>query len=336
MFDNFMDDGFERDRLIDRELWAIGTETFKNAPFTGWSQSGRHYEAHLSRYNGDYVDSDYFHKGDKTFLHFTKIQFLISILNARAFRFYDLNSSTDSSEYEYAAHILNIRKDEIELLKTNVFTFSFCPASELTNDHVWRHYGSDYQGVAIIFEIVNDPEKWRNFHMSQVYYTVPDAFKEYSTRLEELINRKSISARIDLSRLLAFHKHSKFENEKEIRMLTYNPFDGFHEKMKFTQFDYRLENSRNRFTKYFEFPLWVDNSSRLLSSSSPELDRTSKFENEYFEDKPKIIIKDIRIGFNAGLNDQEFRRFREEVEIIIAYNLGYHVKISLDFLEPPK
>src|SRR5688572_4527890 len=104
-----MSDGFEDYRIIDKELNEIGTAMFKNAPFTGWSQVGNHFESHLSRYNGAYRESDYFYQGSRTFLHFTKIQFLFSILNAQAFRLYDLNSSTDTSEYEYAASILKIR-----------------------------------------------------------------------------------------------------------------------------------------------------------------------------------------------------------------------------------
>ena len=331
-----MNDGFEDYRLIDKELEAIGTSTFRKAPFTGWSQVGNHFESHLSRYNGEYLESDYFYKAGRTFLHFTKIQFLFSILNARAFRFYDLNSSTDPSEYEYAASILKIRREEINSLKSNVFTFSFCPIDELTNDYVWQHYGSNYAGAAIIFEIVNDPAKWHNYHMSQVHYKVPEPFSDYSLKLEELSKSKNISARIDLSRLLAFHKQEKFNNEKEVRLLTYNPFNTFYEKMKFSKFDYRLEDSRNRFTKYFEYPLWVDNSSNMLKSLSPEIDRTSKFNEQYFEDKPKIIIKDIRVGYNAGLNYEEFRTFREEIEMIIAYNYGYHVKVSPDLIEPQR
>lgn len=324
------------DRIIDRELKEVGRQTFKNAPFTGWSQSGSHFESHLSRYHGDYIGSDYFYEGKRTFFHLTKIQFLFSILNERSFRFYDLNSSTDPSEYEYAAKILKIKKEEIDALKRNAFIFSFCPESELSNDHVWQNYGDNYRGVAIIFEVVNDPEMWLNFHMSQVQYKVPNAFNDYSIKLYDLQKRRNITARIDLSRLLAFHKQEKFEMEKEIRLLTYNPFYGIDENMKFTKFDYRLEGSRNRFTKFFEFPLWVDNSSKFLKGSAPELDRSSRFNDEYFGDKPKIMIKDIKIGCNAGLDNKEFQDFRSEIETIMFYNFGYPIKISTDFFRPEK
>lgn len=329
-----MDDGFDQDRIVDGELEAIGTATFRNAPFTAWSQVGNHFESHLSRHHGHYKDSDYYFNGEMKFIHFTKIQFLFSILNSRAFRFYDLNSSTDPLEYEYAATILRVKKTEIEALKQNVFTFSFCPESELYNDYVWRYYGNNYSGVAVIFEIVNDREKWQNFNMSPVFYKVPNSFADYSSRLEDLMKRRGITARIDLSRLLAFHKHEAFKDEKEVRLLTYNPFDGFQEKMKFAKFDYRLEPGRNRFTKYFEYPFWVDNSSLMIRNSSVDLDRTSKFSDDYFSDKPKIIIKDIRVGCNAGLNYLDFRRFREEIETIFAFNFGYHIKISDDLISP--
>jgi hypothetical protein len=320
---------------IDKELQAIGQRCIPNAPFDSWGQTGSTFYANLSRHNGAYRGTDYYYEGEYKFLHFTRFEYLFSILNEQAFRFYDLNSSEDEDEYLYAAEILNVNENKRQYAKQNLYTFSCCPISEIHNEHVWKEFGKDYSGAAIVFEIINDPMKWDNFHLGLIKYSVPDSFAAYSEELFMFQLENGIDAEMDLSKLIAFHKKEKWANEKEIRILTYYPFDNLSEKFQHLRLDYRRKEGRNRLTRYFNLPLWVDGNSYAVKTFNPQvLQRFNHIPPHFFVERPKIVIKDILIGANSRLSIKEFLRMVEELEEIITYNLGYDVKISRSMHSP--
>ena len=318
---------------IDEKFKKIIQESFEGIPILSQGQAGPVFRADIPHKNGHFVNSNYFYRGPFEFFHLTSIEKLFSILNSRAIRFYNLYSSQDPDEYKYAGEVLKLSEQQIEHSMEYLYTFSCCPISEINNQHVWNTYGINMKGAAIIFTIENDSRLWDNFHISQVNYHPLDNFDTYLKRIQILEAEYGITAFCDLSRLMAFHKKPKWNNEKEVRIVTYFPFDTYEEYLKFTKTEFRLQE-RNRITQYFELPIWVNNSSTWLKSySSPDLDRTRNLIPDYFESRPKIKIKKIVLGNKCGISPAEFETFRTKLIEIVRYNYGYDIEIDDNLYE---
>ena len=104
--------------------------------FTSYGYSDSHFHVNLSDRNVDFVDTPYFYKDSKKFIHWTSVQNLMSIINNREIRFYNLHNSSDSEEFSYAATHLPIEESQINHLKKYLYTFSFCEASEINNSYL--------------------------------------------------------------------------------------------------------------------------------------------------------------------------------------------------------
>lgn len=175
---------------------------------------------------------------------------------------YNLHNSNDPTEYKYQASLFDASQELIESRKNNVYTFSFSKISELNNQLLWKRYGNDFKGVAIIFKIDNDIEKWNKFHISEIKYSANENIKQYVNDIKNLkIKYPECSFNLDLDRIMAFHKENCWENEKEVRILTHQKFQNVFEKMKFSKREFKIEPIRNRFTEYIELNLFVDNNS---------------------------------------------------------------------------
>jgi hypothetical protein len=310
-------------------------DCFKGIPITGWSQSGPEFTAHVPTENFHFVNTDYYYKGELEFFHLTRIENLTSILNARAFRLYNLHSSKDPLEYAYAANFLGLPDAVINNRKEYTYTLSFCPITELRNRTIWETYGENSAGAAIVFTIENDPSKWVNFHLTEVKYEEPSGFQAYRDRVRAIeAQHKGISLHCDLSRLIGFHKAGNWMAEKEVRIATYFPYGDLEEYWKYAKPEWRLEKGRNRITNYIELPIWVDNDSSLIKSyGKPELDRTRVLPGDYFDTRPKIKIKNVLIGPNSGIEVDEFQRFHSMMVDIIRYNYGYDADLDDNLFE---
>ena len=83
---------------VDKEFEQIILKSFKGLMIDGQGNSGPNFHATISKRNIFFNTTDYFYNGKLDFFHLTSIDNLLSILNARAFRLYNLNSSKDPSE----------------------------------------------------------------------------------------------------------------------------------------------------------------------------------------------------------------------------------------------
>ena len=315
---------------IDREFDDIIVSVFKNLFLQGHGNLGDNFHADISKHNRDFTNTDYYYSGKLEFFHLTTIQNLLSILNERSFRLYSLHNSEDPDEYSHAGKLLRLTENEIENRKQELYSFSFCPISELKNAAVWKEYGKDFSGAAIVFTIENDPISWDNFHISEVKYDSADKFDSYFNKKSEFEKKYSISAECDLSKLMGFHKQPHWKNEKEVRLITYYPYEDYEEQLKFIKSEFRLSKGRNRVVRYIKLPLWVDNTSAYVNSDVPELSRIQILPADYFDTRPRIKIKDILIGKNSGIEPDRYDRFRYELQEIIQLNYGYNPNIDLN------
>ncbi|MFH1119395.1 MAG: DUF2971 domain-containing protein [Bacteroidota bacterium] len=320
----------ERSLIISNEFMNTINRYLPSNWISGNGSRGDIFDARLSAQNSAYESSEYFYEGEKKFVHWTTFQNLMSIINSRQIRFYNLQNPTDENEFKYAADQLSIPSDQIDHSKNYLYTFSFCEIKEKENTKLWTKYGKNFSGVAIEFEIENDPKEWENFMMSRTYYELPEKLIKLIAELKLLKdNWQGIDTEIDLGRLIAFHKHPDFEEEKEIRISTYFPYRDFDAYKKNCNVEFKFDGSRPRITDYFGLYLFIDNDSTYLKSDSPEYDRRLRLQEDYYIKNPKIRITNIRIGEECGLSNSNYSTFKEKIEEVIQLKLGY--KVNLPF-----
>ena len=183
----------------------------------------QHYEFNIPPANKNLVNSPYFYEG-KTAVHFSSIQALSSILTEKSLRLYNLHALNDPREFTFASKIFRLEKKFFDDAKNNLFLTSFCerailkrPADEF---NMWRLYGHQGKGVAIVFKLANNPEKWEDFHFSKVSYGDEKRgnFKKLMVLMDE-INKTKPTINGDFGKLCAFHKSNLFKHEYEVRLL---------------------------------------------------------------------------------------------------------------------
>lgn len=310
---------------IIKEFTSILYKYIPKSMIIRHSYSANSFEAKLSEINSPFSESQYFYNGKKKFVHWTSVQNLMSILNYRKLRLYNLHNSSDSDEFKYSAKKLNLNDDQIEYAKKYLYTLSFCEAKEIENSNLWKTYGKDFKGVAIEFEILNEPSDWKNFMLSKVFYEIPNNFVELQKELESFnAKHNGASTFIDLGKLIAFHKKESFSKELEIRLSSYFPYKTREAYDTFCNTEFRFDKGRARITDYFGLKLWVKESP-LIKSDSPEYDRSLKVKDGYFKEKPQIKITNIYFGKNCGISNQEFQPFWEKLQYIARIKLGYEI-----------
>jgi hypothetical protein len=173
--------------------------------------------------NKNLVRSPYFYK-ESTVVHFSNIYALNSILQERAVRLYNLHNLNDPREFTFASKVFNLKKDLVDDARDNLYIISFCKREILKNAtdefNLWRLYGQNGKGLAIVFSIANDPENWRDFHISQVVYGADQ--RQKFVKLLDLIdqlNKTKPHIDLDFGKLCVFHKSKMFAIEKEVRII---------------------------------------------------------------------------------------------------------------------
>jgi len=319
-----------REEYLDKvsdEFMSILHKYIPNRMIVGNGYSEMSFNARLSNKNNAFSESQYYYKGEKKFVHWTSVQNLMSIINYREIRLYNLHNSSDADEFVYSAEKLKLGDNLIDYSKKYLYTLSFCKASELANTDLWKDYGNNYQGVAIEFEIVNNPNEWNNFMLSEVFYEIPNDYLEMKRELNTF-HKKYPDAQtfIDLGKLIAFHKKPDFSKELEVRLSTYFPFNNTEAYEKYCNTEFRFEKNRPRETDYFGLKLWVDNESPFVKSTEPEFDKRLDVVESYFIEKPQIKISNIHFGKNCGISNEEFMPFWTKLKHISHFKLGYEIE----------
>lgn len=291
-------------------------------PRSGYS--GSNFDTEISIKNKDFINTPFFYNWNLKFVHFTNLFNLISILNSKSFRFYNLIHSEDEEEFNYAANILGLKKETQEYLKEYYYSFSFCDANELYNKYMWEEYGNKFKGVALEFKVINKPIDWVNYHVSEIFYDLPKSLEDFKNDIDLLKHKyPGASFDYDMNRIIGFFKKSQFRNEKEIRIATYFPFKSNSKIIKHTFPDFKINGKRNRISNYFQLPLYVNNKSVFLQEEDEKLIRLSKFNDEFYGTNPKLKITNIYFGEKCGLDDNELIKFTQKLNQTLQYKYGY-------------
>lgn len=251
--------------------------------------------------------TDYYFTDSNKIIHFTSMNILLSIVNEGALRMYNLHNSNDKNEYSYAASELkniyqNRRIDESRIekhfdkIKENSFITSTTSVDELNNPSFWQKYGDGGKGVAIELEVINNMDKWKNFYLSKVQYNKLNAFKRLVKAWNLIQKKYPINIYdINLDFILSMHKSSDWENENEIRLLTFS----FQRQLKTYEELIHWDFKPNKIgvpIKYFKLPLCDDDGNFINRNLN---DR----EEFFWSDIPKIRISDIYFGPDFPIND---------------------------------
>lgn len=216
---------------------------------------------------------------ESTFIHFTSLKSLASILTEKSIRLYSANEMNDLSEINHYAKIFEIEDRTIQQFKNEVFIMSCCSSSILkTEDELtlWRLYGNDGYGCGIIFEY-NEDASDTNTHRYNINY-IDDKQEKFELFFHKHVefNNKHSTCKINADKFIldlsVFHKSKHFKIEKEERLFCRKYL---HEE-RFWDF-----NSKNKLVSYIKIPLdYSINKERL----------------DYARITPKIRIKKIIFG----------------------------------------
>jgi hypothetical protein len=137
---------------------------------------------------------EYIPKGS-TFIHFTSLKSLYSILSENAIRMYDLTCMEDSTEFNFLASDFGFDKSKTKYIKKNIFIFSMCHINVFKSKNIlnlWRLYGKNGNGCAIEFEIKKPIDSNSDIKLAQIIYDKSDytEFLKANSEFEERHNRK--------------------------------------------------------------------------------------------------------------------------------------------------
>lgn len=157
-----------------------------------------------------------------TFVHFTSIKNLHSIINELSIRMYNLNNLNDPNEFKYLIRNFEINEIEIENIRSNTYVFSMCHSSIFESDKIlqmWLLYGEKGYGCAIEFEILSPNENVHNILLGKVLYGGMDLsdYIRAKQRFEEKHNVHVIDKEL-MNLPACLHKKPIFNHEMETRL----------------------------------------------------------------------------------------------------------------------
>lgn len=267
--------------------------------------------------NRNLVKSPYFY--DKpTVVHFSDIFALNSILQERTIRLYNLHNLNDPREFTFASKVFNLSDELVKDAKDNLYIISFCEREILANVsaefNMWRLYGKNGKGLAIVFSIANNQTNWRDFHISKVIYG-SDQRRKFVKLLDliDQLNQTKPYINVDFGKLYAFHKSKMFEIEKEVRII-------FDRRQKRSGMGTRTVSFKGRTV----FPIIKSDLYKLVENRANirylKLPLFHKNGDHYDPEVPLLKIEQIIIGYNFIV---EVPKLIENLADLFDEQLGY-------------
>lgn len=322
--------GYDYIETVYEKFRALIDKHFPHLPVTNTGYGGSDFHANLSDNNWQYNNTAYCYKDEMRFVHWTSISNLLSMLNNREIRLYNLYNSEDPQEFNYGAEVLGLNANQINYAKEYYYSFSFCKAVKLYSKYMWNTYGEHFKRVAVEFTIENDADAWKDFMIAPIQYTLPEEFENYRKEIEAFQKQYGGTYMLDLGKLIGFHKRVDYEEECEIRIGSFFPFRNHEQYLVHGKYDFRIFNDRHSIARYFSLPLWVNNEYVYHDDRKPEHSLRTKYDEEYFKTRPKIKIQNIYIGKDCGIPNGEASRYINKLREILLYTFGYKVDIAIN------
>lgn len=221
----------------------------------------------------------------KEYFHLTSYRNLFSIINSGCFRLYNLKNSDDPNELD-SFRDAGFVDQGISHYKDRTFILSGCQIADLENTNLWKHYGK----VAIVYEFLNDPMHWRNFHFSTIKYERNQRFTELGKLFERMRSKyPHWQFEFDtLPNLIAFHKQREYEWEKEVRLMYIPPLNARLEEFS----DFKTSDHHTGYTHYINLPLYVNSALERRPSRGSDV-IIHNLRKDFYERTPHLKIKRI-------------------------------------------
>ncbi len=252
--------------------------------------------------NSGFQGSSYYFE-EKYLVHFTSFGAIKSIVESGEFWLSQLRNLMDPREFDFSASLFRLGSNEIEDAKDNQYSASFCSADILEDSNVvdqfnlWRLYGDNATGAAIIFRISNSPSDWQDFHVSASRYG--ELNNTIFKTLIELIERGDVedfNCRVDLGKLFPFHKSELYCPEKEVRILC----------------DYREQSSKLMLTPEVIDPTGKKIWPRFHVQAGKKYVCLPLFNKEHLGFVPHLTIEKVILG--CALRPEEFLVQQKDLE----------------------
>ncbi len=296
-----------------------------NNSYTEWN----HIHFNIPPSNKNLLSSEYYSK-DNELVHFTTVDALKGMVQQKKVRLYNLIHLNDPREFSFAGKILGETQKLQEDARHNLFIMSFCEISILGKTRkkdqftLWRLYGADGEGVAVVFSIVNERQDWEDFHLSKVRYgnIHTSKFKKLIKK-KNALNKTGAEVSVDLSKLCAFHKTDLFARETEVRLL----FD--RRQMRTGQ-----QGSTLSFQDEVTFPIIKNSSHEIVPLDTLNTSDTRYLELTLFNTShegwdgeiPLLKIEEVHLGYKKLSTEKQSLA---EIEDLCLLHLGYMPKIKL-------
>lgn len=285
------------DKLYFEEVISCLGYHFSQLGITSISSSGE-YDIEVN-FGIEGIGNDINFKPNKnTFVHFTSLKALISILSEKSIRLYNINGTNDKSDVSHYAKLFKLDDSIIQNYKDEVYIMSNCCSTILNSDDeltLWRLYGNDGYGCCIEFEYIEDPFA-TNTHRYNINYVnnETERLNLFFSKHNEFNNKYkpfNINADKFILDLAVFHKSTHYKIEKEQRI-----FQRVYKTLNHNNifFDF---NSKNTLTSYIKIPLDYSENKEILEKQ---------------EITPRIKIKKIIFGhknLSNKLNENEELEF---------------------------
>ena len=276
--------------------------------------------------------------GKIQFSHYTSLRNAMNVLNSGNIRLYNCFNLNDSNEIKYLLNNspIDFSEDEIKKYKREHFILSgsLIQPDKEEDYNLWRLYGDDCKGVAIVFEINETLVNWSNVYLQKVIYEKDNQswlydylkfHKEFNEQYQLFQNKPNLFA------LLATGvKNEIWSVEKEFRIVVRNPFD---EDNLASKSSYECNgtisktlkheyNSYGKLVSYIELPLHLND----RKSEKINLPLSNK-EIDLIDYVPHLKIKKIILGPNSPFkNNGDF--FDHTMWIYDKMNYRYDVTMS--------
>lgn len=269
-------------------------------------------------------------------IHYTSsVQSVIEILNSGSLRLGNLVSVNDPQEISFIANNLNIPNfsPDVISLRSTFFSASFCKViDEKKPDDfpMWRLYGTDGYGAAIIFEIENYDQDWLNFVLAQVQYGDCESVKRFidfvnfHNGFQELNNFPIQNIPKTFTAFLALHKNHIWKYENEIRLLTqydYNEYSLENVSEHICQLKHSISNKNKQYS-YVELPLTGGKEYNRIKDLG-RLDALNSL-------LPIFKVKEIILGYRI-----DSKSYMDIITVVnyISRGYGYHIAVRESHLK---
>ncbi len=242
------------------------------------------------------------------FAHFTTLEAAGNILSTGQLRLYNPDYGNDPKEVVWAASDCVPPDIDVKRAIQELFVISFCAKESVDDLTMWKLYGGDGQGVALIFEMLNPTSNWHDWYLGKIQYLSELRTDEFHNHIKSFYNSivglqnrlpQQLTFSVAFLPLLAFYKSSLFSSEKEFRLLFINKFEGsnrhytghwnddhMNPNKKCGIRTYHTINKRFQHGYYCTYPIyWHGN------QKSPE-------EYSFFNKGPQLRLKEVILGYN--------------------------------------